>query len=150
MNLKLLPARKMARIFEAPEHAISRARGIAGFLSKMFITICSDLNVGTMRWQRLINDYVNDPENGVPDNPHSKTSERGNLTKQLSKPEMSWKTFCKALRIFKFTRVEITLVAHHRNGSITTHHSSVILRGPDADRPLQQFGQPPQEDPDEE
>ena len=147
MNAKLQPVRKMARILQAPENAINRARGPAGFLSKLFITICSDLNIGTMRWQRLINDYVNDPENGVADNPHRKTSERGNLTKQLSKPYQSWKTFCKALRIFKFTRVEITLVAHHRNGSITTHHQSVNLRGPGSE--TDQFESSTEEDSDE-
>lgn len=98
-----------------------------GVLTRFFVNILLDLNISTSKWEDYMRDYVNDPRNGVPNNRKDQTIQRGNLTKEFSKGGMTFKIFCKGLRLLKFTKVEFSLKAYHANGKATLHTTSLVF-----------------------
>lgn len=81
-------------------------------------------------WDRLMNQYINDARNCVPRNKKDQSSARGNLQKELLKPEMTWKVFLKGIRFLGITSFEINIIAKHANGKQTIHSHSVNLGTP--------------------
>ena len=75
----------------------------------------------------LLADYVRDKRNKVPDNRRDQSSIMGNLTKELSRPDMTWKVFCKGMKFLQFTRFEICLKCYKRDGSHSVHTLPVDL-----------------------
>ena len=69
-----------------------------------------------MRFSALLADYVRDKRNKVPDNRRDQSSIMGNLTKELSRPDMTWKVFCKGVRFLQYTRFEICIKGYKSNG----------------------------------
>lgn len=116
---------KLTKILTAPDKDIKKTFGANGVLSRLFRQMLLDLNVGPSRFGSLLQDYILDPRNGVPNNKKDQTSMRGNLTKEFSRPQMTWKVFCKALRFLQITKIEFVIKAHHRHGK-TTIHSTVV------------------------
>jgi hypothetical protein len=91
-----------------------------------------DLNINTGRFGSFMHDYVNDPNNRVPKDRSTQTSRRSNLIKALSDNAMSWKVFCRGLRLLQLRRFEITIKAYHRHGNkISTHTVGVDLVHPE-------------------
>jgi len=64
----------------------------------------------------MINDYINDPRNGIPANKSDQSTQRNNITGQLEKPEMSWRIFCRGLRVLDLIGFEIVIRPITRNG----------------------------------
>jgi hypothetical protein len=124
---------RLARVLTSPDKGIGRTYGANGVLSRLFRQILFDLNIAPIRFGQLMQEYLLDPSNGVPPNKKDQTSMRGNLTKEFSREQMTWKVFCKALRFLQFLRVELVLRCHHRNGTISEHKTDVLLRTADED-----------------
>lgn len=72
-------------------------------------------------------DFVTDPRNGVSNNRRDQTSARGNLHKEFSKQQMTWKVFVKALRFLQFVKADFIVVAHTRDGKETIHKTTIHL-----------------------
>lgn len=120
---------KLTRILTAPDKDIKKTFGANGVLSRLFRQMLLDLNVGPSRFGSLLQEYILDPRNGVPNNKKDQTSMRGNLTKEFSRPQMTWKVFCKALRFLQITKIEFVIKAHHRTGRSTIHSTVVDFGG---------------------
>lgn len=100
-------------------------------LSRIFHNMTMDLGLGSFAaWDRLMNQYINDARNCIPRNKKDQSSARGNLQKELSKPEMSWRVFLKGIRFLGVTAFEIKIIVKHANGKETVHSHNVNLGTP--------------------
>lgn len=105
-----------------------RAEEANGTLSKLFRQIMSDLNFNMSIWNRNMLRYLKDPRNRIPQNSRDMSSARGNLSKELLKPQMTWGVFEKAIRFLNPARVRLTLEFEWRTG-LKTEYSAVIHVG---------------------
>lgn len=96
-----------------------------GILSKIFRQILSDLGIIPMKWNKLMNDYLNDPKNRVPKDSRGKSSTRGNLNKELHKPDMTWSNFEKAIKFLNPIKAEFTIKLTWFGNKTTVHSINV-------------------------
>lgn len=118
---------KMIRMLRKPDMGASETHGTNGILARLWKKILQDLNILPMEWNRLMIAYVRDHRNKVPNTRRDHSSVLGNLTKELIKPSMTWRIFCKGLRFLRLTKFEITITAHHLDGAVTVHSMPVDL-----------------------
>lgn len=119
---------KMSQILSDPEAACkTRPPTPNGILSRLFITMLYNLGISVQRWGQLMADFVTDPRNGVSDNRRDQTSARGNLHKEFSKRQMTWKVFIKALRFLRFVRADFIVIAYDAEGKETIHKTTIHL-----------------------
>ncbi|MBB5409285.1 hypothetical protein HDG34_003226 [Paraburkholderia sp. HC6.4b] len=111
-----------------------------GILADLFRQMLVDLDIGPGRFSDLLDDYVNDPRNGVPRTPKDFTTARGNLTKELSRDGMTFKVFLKGLRFLQVIKVEFSVRCHYYSGRVSIHGTTVEF----AKRPelLDESGEP--------
>lgn len=134
--MKRPKVKPISRMLEDPNKEIHKTYGHVATLSKLWRIILKDLNIGGYRFSMLMERFLNDPNNHVPNNPKERFNNRGNLNKEMSNPTMSWKVFCKCMRFLQFTEFRITLEARHQDGKITTHRVMVPLVGTSVDESL--------------
>lgn len=67
-------------------------------------------------WNMLLNKYVTDMRNAVPQNKKDMASARGNLQKELLKPEMTFNVFLKGLRFLEFNKVCFSVTGQRKDG----------------------------------
>jgi hypothetical protein len=84
-----------------------------------------DLGVNIQRWNDYMYTFVNDPRNGYPPTKRDQQSARGNLIKEFSRPQMTWKVFMKALRFLRAKDVTIALEVNYHNGTRSVHSTKV-------------------------
>ena len=104
--------------------------GTEGILANLFKGILNDLRITAgkgSRWEDLMRNFLNDRRNGIRQNDRDRSSARGNLAKELLKPKMTWKVFCKGMRFIGLTKFEISIVAHHYSGQKTIHSATVNM-----------------------
>lgn len=119
----------MHDILDAKDKHLTKTYGANGVLSRFWRQILLDLNITGSEFTTLLHNHIINPINRVVDNRKAQISYRGNLTKELAKPQMTWKVFMKALRFLNIVNIDITLNAYHYNGSITTHKTNFSLGG---------------------
>lgn len=118
----------IAKMLEDPKKELNKTFGPVGALSKLFRVILFELKVSPYRFSMLMDRFLNDPKNQVPDNPKERFNNRGNLNKEFSNPAMSWKVFIKCMKFLQFTELRLTLEARHNDGTITSHRAMIDLR----------------------
>lgn len=89
-------------------------------LARMVRVIFSDLNVRPPKFYMMLNQWLNDPQNGF-NQPEKRSSERGNLQKELAKNSITWKTLSKLISVLNPKRVKLVLVFEWHDDSITSH-----------------------------
>lgn len=89
--------------------------GSDSILANMFVNIMTDTGINFEKWDSLVNRYIRDPRNSIPNNDRDRSSERGNLRKELLKDKMTWKVFCKGMRLLNFPRFDLTLTIYHND-----------------------------------
>jgi len=119
----------MHEILNSPDKQVTKTFGGNGVLSRLWRQILLDLGIGPERFGIILQDHVTNPLNGIPNNKKDQISYRSNLTKELAKPQMTWKVFMKALRFLNILKVEITLTAYHANTKVTEHKAKINLGG---------------------
>lgn len=67
-------------------------------------------------FRQMLNEYIEDARNGIPANKSDQSTQRNNITGQLEKPEMSWRIFCRGLRVLNLIGFEIVIRPITRNG----------------------------------
>lgn len=117
----------MHRLLADPEKQIHMTYGSHGALAKFWRRMLMDLGINGFRFSVLMDRYLRDPNNHVPNNKSDRTSNRGNFNKEFSHPQMSWKVFCKGMKFLLIESMEITIKAKHHDGKITEHHLFVPL-----------------------
>lgn len=106
-----------------------------GILHSLFIAILKDVlpekyNFATA-WNFLMNKYVTNPINKVEKDHRSISSTRSNLTKELFNTAMSWKVFCKGLRVLSVVKFKIMIQVTKDNGKNAWYEANVDLSSPD-------------------
>lgn len=95
----------------------------------LFTKIIEDLGITQTTWKRLMDSYLKDPLNHIPNNREAYVQERSALTKNfVSNDFMTWVMLCRALRFIRIKRFKISLTMVHSNNSTTEHGMWVNLR----------------------
>jgi hypothetical protein len=84
-------------------------------LSRLFHNLRHQLDITTLRWIGLVEQYVNDPLRGTLTDVE-KSSLQANLLIELSRPDMTWKVFCKGLDVLQIGVASINLVVTGKEG----------------------------------
>lgn len=79
-----------------------------GVLSRIFRQLLVEIDLEEIGFYRLLNDWLNDPANGVSNDFKRRSSARGNFIKELVRPSMTWKVFLKAVKLLKPNSVEFS------------------------------------------
>lgn len=125
-----MPKNQMTKILEDPLKHESMVHGYGGVLAGLGARIIYEMKISVPRWLSLMNDFVTDARNGAQtENQKDRTSMRGNLTKEFSRPQMTWKVFIKLLRFLQIVKFQLTITAYHATGKVSQHHSKVINLG---------------------
>lgn len=91
-------------------------------LAKMYRTILLDLAIDHSSIDHYLNQYLDDPNLRIPKNSKDRSSERGNLLKQLGKDTLSWKIFSKGIRLLRPKRVRFTIEFTDQRDRTTKHN----------------------------
>lgn len=126
--MKRPKVKPISRMLDDPNKESHKTYGSVGLLSKLWRIILKDNNVTMYTFSQLMDRFINDPKNRVPNNPRERFNNRGNLNKEMSNPSMSWKVFCKCLTFMGFTDVRVTIEARHESGKITTHRAMMNMK----------------------
>lgn len=117
----------LTEMLEDPQKQLTKTYGVNGILARLFRTMLRDRKIGGYKFALLMNQFLSDPRNKIPDNKKDQTSNRGNLNKEFQKGEMTWKVFFKALRLMRVVKFEITLHAVYENGDESWHEVPVDI-----------------------
>lgn len=98
---------------------------ILASLYQNILDIC--LGRSIQKFNHLMEDFLADVRNNIPQNIKERSSARGNLRKELLRPVMTWKVFCKGLRFLKVKRFSVIIRLYHANGSTTDHERHIQL-----------------------
>lgn len=90
-------------------------------ISRLIRVILSDLNVRPHQFNTLLKNYLNDPMNGF-DTPEAKSSENGNIKKEFSRDNSTFKTLVKLTKVLNPDEVEFSVRYKWHNGKDTTHN----------------------------
>lgn len=97
-------------------------------LARLYRQILQDLGVTTHRLNELMNAYLHDPKNRIEDNIKSRSTERGNIIQEITRPNMTMKVFLKRLRLLPIRRIEFIARIEWDNRDITDHSTYVNLK----------------------
>lgn len=87
---------EVKEIFDSHDKKALESEGLlTRLLRQMFIDI--DLTLGEYNSKMV--EYLNDPRNRIPQTAHARSSERGNMLKDISNTRMSWRAFTKQIRL---------------------------------------------------
>lgn len=96
-------------------------------LAKLFRTILLERRITHQNVDHYLQRYLNDPNNYISKNSKDRSSERGNLLKQLGKDTITWKIFIKGLKLLRPRQVKFIIEFTGQDGDKTIH--SVDLTG---------------------
>lgn len=103
--------------------------GADSILAILFRDILSACKLDDNALSGLMNRFLSDRRNGIPQNIKDRASARGNIRKEIFGEAISWKVLFKALRFINVTRFQVTLTLFHDNGKTTTHSTKIINLG---------------------
>lgn len=124
----------MHDIISDPFKKSDRVKNNVGFLARVFREILFHASIDWDEWNELMQDYLDDPQNGIPNNPRSRTTERGNQNKACASINMTWKSLMKNFYFIKGQKLRITFELTRENGDVITNQSEIILRSKKTDR----------------
>lgn len=67
-------------------------------------------------WNKLMENFINDPVNNIPNSRNKQTSAKGNMKREYLGSQLSWPKFCEAMRFAKFKKLEIIFIVEDENG----------------------------------
>lgn len=118
---------KLIELLRLPDKGISNTAGTKGVISRLWRNILFDLDMNVLMWSKLMNEYLMDRRNRIPNNRRDMASIQGNLTKELQRPEMTWKVFCKGLRLLRVVKFDIAIKLYRSNRQVSIHQITVNL-----------------------
>jgi hypothetical protein len=110
---------KLRNLLSRGDRGIGHASGIRGVLSKLFHNLLIQTGMNGAKWNYLIGEYAK-REVSHQDNRRDLASIRGNLNKEFTRPQMTWKVFCKAMMFLHYRRFKIIIIAEHEDGHTET------------------------------
>jgi len=118
----------IAKMLDDPNKEVAKTHGAKGLLSKLWRLVLLDNKISHYKFSNLMDHYLNKQTNQAMDSPEKRFNNRGNLNKEFSNSQMSWKVFCKCMQFMQFSEIRITLDAKHHDGKITTHQVRLNLK----------------------
>lgn len=79
------------------------------------------------KWNDLMYKYIYDFRNAIPRNRKDQASHRGNLQKELLKPDMTWGVFLKGMKFLGATGFDVVIKLRMEDGSTPELYTSVNL-----------------------
>jgi hypothetical protein len=80
-------------------------------LSQQFRQLLHNLHIDEQRYNQLLDEYIADPEHGIPAVPMVQAHARSVLYRELASPAMSWLTFCKGLKVLQIKMARFSLTS---------------------------------------
>ena len=114
------------RLLTSPEPP-KAVKGAGGILFSLYWDILRTLKISPQKFTNMVQAYFSSPISGVRQNAMDQTSARGNLVKELTKTEMTWKVFFKGLKILQLRNIKIEFYLTHNNGKTTVHSVDIPL-----------------------
>ncbi len=115
---------RLSEILQDRERAIVEARGM---LAKLFRIVLRDRNVTYFDYERLMQQWLDNPINNIPKFGKERSSERGNIIKELERGDMTWRGFHKHIRFLKIKRLHIRLTLTDHNEISTIHEYGATI-----------------------
>lgn len=103
--------------------------GADSVLAIMYRDILEGLGLNHSALSSLMERFLSDRRNGVPQNIKDRASARGNIRKELFGVSLSWKSLFKGLRFIHVSKLQLTITLHHDNGRTTVHGTKIINLG---------------------
>lgn len=97
--------------------ASSNNRTVKAVLSRVFkfFLVCFGKD-NSVTWDKLMDAYINNPENNIPSFQQKRTSIRGNMKREYLGPQLSWPKFCEAMKFADYKKLTIIFIAEDENG----------------------------------
>lgn len=128
MSRKKLEGNNVTKMLNSPDKGIGRTNGVGGVLAGLARKMMNDLGITPQKWFKLMHDYVTNAGNNALQNRRDQTNVRGNLTKEFSRPQMTWKVFCKFMVFLKIRSIKLSIQAFHEDGRTTIHSTQVDFK----------------------
>lgn len=117
-------------ILNSDDKQIGTARNV---LSRLWRRILFAQGINPLLWEKMMVRYLNDPLHNIPPTGNRRSSARGNLQKELSRPSMTWKVFQKAMRFLNPKRVRFMVEITWWSNRVTTYAETLDLHALDLD-----------------
>lgn len=79
------------------------------------------------RWNALVNTFLKDPRNAIPQTKEALSAARGNIYKEMIKEEMTWKVFLKSARLMQGESMTVTFTVHLPDGQEISYRGIINL-----------------------
>lgn len=132
---------KRERVLNAPDKEVGQATGI---LAKLWRGIMGQYAMDEERYDRLMEMWLNNPRNGIPNDAKKRSSARGTLSKELFRDDMTWRVFLKAIRFISPLAVRIQVTVEWPFGRETTTEYRVRVK--DINLDLEGYDLPPNDE----
>lgn len=117
-------SRELNRMLDDPRKGIQAARNP---LARLYRKILMELAISNDDFNTKMRQYLDDPRNGIAMNGNVRSSERGNLIKEMSRPVMTWKSFIKCCRFLRPVNCTFSVKFEWQGGMFTNHHLNVKM-----------------------
>jgi hypothetical protein len=99
---------------------------VKGILTRVFkyflVSFGKDI---TSTWNQLMDKYVTDPTNNIPNDRSKQTSAKGNAKREYLAPQLSFAKFCEAMRFAQFKRLDIIFIAEDEKGEVMSQRETL-------------------------
>lgn len=86
--------------------------GVKGVLAHLFRMMVKTIIANPHRWGVFMVRFLDDPRNNIPNNASDRSSARGNLNKELERPDMTWPVFRKGVLFLNPAKAIFRIVLH--------------------------------------
>lgn len=92
--------------------------GVRGVLAHLFRMMVMTIIASPQRWALYMLRFLDDPRNGIPNNASDRSSARGNLNKELERPDMTWPVFRKGILFLNPAKAIFRINLHMPNRTV--------------------------------
>lgn len=116
--------KKRERVLNSPDKQIGQATGLLAAIWRQILRECK---VDDEKFDMLMQQWINNPRNRIPNDAKKRSSARGNLAKEMFRDDMTWRVFLKGIRFLnpRSIRFHVTLDWGHRNYTTVEHRVNV-------------------------
>ncbi len=117
----------MDRILKSPNKCINDVQGVGGIIARLWRIMLLDLNINGSQFEVLLNDFIINAKRTIADNRVAKLFTRGNLRRELERPEMTFKVFIKGLKVLKMKHLKLAVELTSNSGKTYIFQTAVDL-----------------------
>lgn len=113
------PVLTIVQLLKLKDKGVSEADNT---LSRLLRSMFDARGITPREFEHLVNQWVDKKYAG---NDKHRSSAKSNVNRAVAAPEISWKTFNRAMHILKLKRVTITIQAEWPDGKVTYHQDTL-------------------------